>query len=64
MRKAYPADDPSYCRIRPDKVNEVQPPDVHAKKALHNGILPLRRRVDYVHDEHPGPPSALNKPEE
>ena len=42
-------------RIRPDKVNGVQPPDVHAEKPLHNRILQLRRRVGYVFDEHSGP---------
>ena len=52
---SYLAGDPFYHRIRPDKVNGMQPPDVHAEKPLHNGILPLRRRVGYVFDEHSGP---------
>ena len=58
----YLADDPFYYRIRPDKVNGVQPPDVYAENAPHNGILPLRRRDYYVLDEHSGPPVPLTNP--
>ena len=39
-------------------VNGQQPADFHAENPLRNRILPLRRRVDYVLDEHSGPPNA------
>ena len=35
------ADDPFYYRIGPEKVNRVQPPDLYAENALHNGLPPL-----------------------
>ena len=55
---AYLAGDPFYYRIQPDKRNGQQPPDVHAENPLRGRILPLRRRVAYVLDEHSGPSNA------
>ena len=39
-------------------MNGVQPPSFHAKNALHNGILPLHERVDYVFNEYSSPHST------
>ena len=54
----YLAGDPLYYRIRPDKRNGQQGPDEHAENPLRTGLLPLRRRVAYVLDEHSGAPNA------
>ena len=54
----YLAGHPFYYRIQPDKIDGQQGPDVHAENPLHNRILPLRRRVAYILDEHSGPSNA------